>query len=76
MKAKAEMSKFNGKFSSIKSRSGAEERSMKALALIPRIVVPKEIFGFRSKDFLMITIAAACLTAPLVATIALWIIVY
>jgi hypothetical protein len=76
MKANAGIRTFKGKFSSIKSRSDAEERSRKALELIPRIVIPKEIFGFRTKDFLMITIAAACFIAPLVATIAMWIIVY
>jgi hypothetical protein len=77
MKENAGIRKLSGKFSSIKSRSGGEERKMKALELLmPRIVIPKEIFGFRSKDLLMITIATTCLIAPLVATIVLWLIVY
>ncbi len=49
---------------------------MRALEFIPRISIPKEIYGFRSKDFLMIAIATTCLVAPFVATMVMWITVY
>jgi hypothetical protein len=49
---------------------------MKTLELIPRIAIPKKIYGFRSKDFLIITIATAFFVGPFVAAMAMWITVY
>ncbi len=78
MNTNSAVKKLNRKRWSIKSRNGGdkEEKKMNASQLIPRIVIPEEILGFRSRDFLMVTVIATCLIAPLVATIVVWVTVY